>query len=427
VPGPLDLTAVIPAHNEGPNLRLLLPQLQSVLDGLGVRSEILVVVREEDQETREASAGRATVVRQSAPGYGGALRAGFARAQGTHILTMDADLSHPPTFAGDLWAARADAEVLIASRYVEGGGARMPATRLLLSRVLNRFFAYGLGVAIEDLSSGFRLYRKSALAMDDVAARDFDVLPEIVVRAYTHGWRVREIPFQYEPRVHGASNARVIPFGVAYLRTFRRLWSTRNDVQAADYEDRAYDSRHPPQRYWQRARHRHIRGFVEEEQRTLDVGCGSSRLLGTLPEGSVGVDLSRAKLRRSRRFGRSLVQADAVGLPFRQASFDAVVASQVVERVPPGGHALKEMARVLRPGGRLILATPDYGRRRWRFLGALYNRIVPGAGDQPPLARYSRRRLIEDVESRGLRLDAERSILGAEMILVFQKGDGVRS
>lgn len=421
--GPLDLTAVIPAHNEGPNLRLLLPQLQSVLDSLGVRNEILVVVREEDAETRKAADGRATVLCQSQPGYGGALRAGFERAQGTHVLTMDADLSHPPTFATDLWAARTEAEVLIASRYVDGGGAQMAASRAVLSRVLNRFFAYGLGVPLRDLSSGFRLYRKSALAMEDVAARHFDVLPEIVIRAYTNGWRVREVPFQYEPRVHGSSNARVIPFGLAYLRTFRRLWSTRNDVRAADYEDRAFDSRHVPQRYWQRTRHRHIRSLLEEGQRVLDVGCGSSRLLGTLPPGSVGLDLLTRKLRRSRRFDRSLVRADALGLPFGDGIFDVVVASQVVESVPPGGHALAEMVRVLRPGGRLILATPDYGRRRWRFLGALYNQIVPGAGDQPPLARYSRRRLVDEVESRGLRLEAERDILGAEVILAFRKPD----
>jgi ubiquinone/menaquinone biosynthesis C-methylase UbiE len=122
------------------------------------------------------------------------------------------------------------------------------------------------------------------------------------------------------------------------------------------------------------------------------------------------------------------VQADAVGLPFRDGVFDAVVASQLVERVTPGGHALTEMARVLRPGGRLVLATPDYGRRRWRFLGALYSRIVPGAGDHPPLARYSRRQLVAEVESRGLTLEDERHILGAEMILAFRKGSqGVRS
>jgi dolichol-phosphate mannosyltransferase len=423
VSSPIDLSVVIPAHNEAPNLRVLLPQLRTILDGLGIRSEVLVVVRDDDPETREAArGGLGTVTRQSEPGYGGALRSGLASAEGGHVLTMDADLSHPPTFAADLWRRKDEAEILIASRYVAGGSARMPLFRALLSRVLNRFFAWGLGVPLRDLSSGFRLYRKSALTMGEVRARDFDVLPEIVIRAYTNGWRVREIPFRYEPRVHGSSNARVIPFGLAYLRTFRRLWATRNDVKAADYEDRAYDSRHPPQRHWQRRRHGHIRGFVGDGRRTLDVGCGSSRLLETLPEGSVGLDVLMPKLRRARRFGRPLVQASASRLPFSDGTFDCLVASQLIELVPPEEDVLAEMSRVVRPGGLLILATPDYGRRRWRVLGALYSRIVPGAVWTPPLARYSRPRLVDAVRDRGLTLEAARDILGAELILAFRKG-----
>lgn len=414
-----ELSVVIPAHNEGPNLRILLPQLRTILDEIGVASEILVVVREDDPETLGAARGVAAVERQRDPGYGGALRAGFASARGRYILTMDADLSHPPTFATDLWQHRDEAEVLIASRYVQGGSARMPFFRALLSRVLNRFFAFGLGVPLRDLSSGFRLYRKNALAMDEVRARDFDVLPEIVIRAYTNGWRVQEVPFRYEPRVHGASNARVIPFGLAYLKTFRRLWATRHDVKAADYEDRAFDSRHFAQRYWQRRRHRLIGEFVQKP--TLDLGCGSSRLLGTLPEGSVGLDLRSGKLRRSRRFGRPLVQAAALQLPFGDEAFACVVSSQLIELVAPAEDARGEWARVLAPGGRLILATPDYGRRRWRVLGALYSRIVPGAEGTPPLVRYSRSRLVAAVQAQGLTLEAVRDILGAEMVLVFRK------
>jgi dolichol-phosphate mannosyltransferase len=418
----LDLSVIVPAHSEGPNLQLLLPQLRTILDGLGIATEVLVVVREADAETRAAvGGGLATIVRQLAPGYGGALRAGFAQARGRHLLTMDADLSHPPTFVSDLWSRREEAEILVASRYVPGGDARMPLVRALLSRVLNHFFAWGLGVPLRDLSSGFRLYRTSVLDMQAVTARDFDVLPEIVVKAYTEGWRVKEIPFRYEPRVHGSSNARIIPFGLAYARTFRRLWSLRNSVLSADYEDRAFDSAIPLQRYWQRRRYRHVARFLEADRRTLDVGCGSSRILAALPRGSVGVDLLIRKLRHARRFGRHVVQAGARGLPFGDGRFECVVSSQLLEILPRGTQALAEMGRVLAPGGRLILVTPDYSRLQWILLGALYERLVPGADASRHLARYTKRELVTELAGLGYELEATRSILGAELILVFRK------
>lgn len=420
----LDLSVIVPAHDEGPNLRQLLPQLQAILDGLGVTAEVMVVVREADPQTCDAAAGvRAAVVRQAEPGYGGALRTGFSQARGRHVLTMDADLSHPPTFAADLWGRREEAEVLIASRYVTGGGARMPLLRALLSRVLNRFFALGLGVPLRDLSSGFRLYRRSALDMRVVAARDFDVLPEIVVRAYSEGWRVKEIPFRYQPRAHGSSNARIVPFGLAYLRTFRRLWSLRNSVLAADYEDRAFDSVIPLQRYWQRRRRRLVAGLLEE-CRTLDLGCGSSRLLRALPRDGVGVDLLMRKLRHARRFGRPLVRASALGLPFRDGAFGCVLSSQLLPLLPRDTAVLDEHWRVLAPGGRLVLAVPDYGRWHWRLLGALYQRLVPGARSSAHLARLTRRELVAELAGRGGVLEATRSILGAELILAFRKPGG---
>lgn len=417
-----DLSVIIPAHEEGPNLRILLPQLRTILDGLGIQTEVLVVVRDEDPETQAAVGDSpGTVVRQGEPGYGGALRTGFSLARARYVMTMDADLSHPPQFVADLWARRDEAEVLIASRYVAGGSARMPIVRAVLSRVLNRFFALGLGVPLRDVSSGFRLYRASALAVHEAAGRDFDVLPEIVVRAYTNGWRVREVPFRYEPRAHGSSNARIVPFGLAYLRTFRALWAMRNSVQSADYEDRAFDSVIPLQRYWQRRRYRHVTRLLGGCGRTLDVGCGSSRILGALPPMSVGVDISIAKLRHARLSERHLVRASATRLPFPDRAFGCVLASQLIELVRREDAVLDEMSRVLAPGGRLILATSDYGRWRWRLLGALYERIVPGARGSPHRARYSRRELVEALCQRGLRLDSARTVLGAEVVLAFGK------
>jgi len=244
-----------------------------------------------------------------------------------------------------------------------------------------------------------------------------------VVRAYTEGWRVREIPFRYEPRVHGSSNARIIPFGLAYARTFRTLWSLRNSVASADYEDRAFDSVVPLQRLWQRRRHRHVTGLLDGAPRTLDVGCGSSRILAALPRDSVGLDVLIRKLRHARRFDRRLVQASALRLPFRDGAFERVLCSNLLELVPRDGKALDELVRVLAPGGRLILATPDYGRWLWILAGALYERLVPGAGATRHLARYTRRELVAELAGRGCALETARSILGAEVILAFRKSE----
>ncbi len=241
----LDLSVVIPAANEGPNLALLLPRLNETLGALGIAWEVLVVVRDEDEATVTAArAGLATLLRQQTPGYGGALRTGFARAAGDWLLTMDADLSHPPVVVADLWRARQTAAVLIASRYVRGGAARMPLGRLLLSRLLNAVFAAALGIPVKDLSSGFRLYRREVVAETattataTVTATNFAILQEILVQATAAGWSIAEIPFAYAPRRHGSSNARVVAFGLEYAASLRRLRARRSAPRRAAVDRR---------------------------------------------------------------------------------------------------------------------------------------------------------------------------------------------
>ena len=265
--------------------------------------------------------------------------------------------------------------------------------------------------------------------MEDVAARDFDVLPEIVIRAYTSGGGSGRSPSSTSPgstgpRTLGSSpsaSPTCVPFAACGRRattsgppTTRTVPSTAGTRPSATGSARGTGT---------------SAGLLEAGQRVLDVGCGSSRLLGALPAGSVGLDLLMGKLRRV-----PAVRAEPASGPTPWACPSATEPStrssprRSWSGSRPAGTPSARWSRVLRPGGRLILATPDYGRRRWRFLGALYDRIVPGAGDQPPLARYSRRRLIDEVESRGLSLDADaRDILGAEMILVFRKQGRLRN
>lgn len=418
----LDLTVAIPALNEGPNLALLLPELNGVLRDLDLEYEVLVIARQPDRQTLEESerAG-ARVIEQRERGYGGALLVAFEVASGDYILTMDADLSHRPEFVRDLWLHRHVADIVVASRYVDGGEAHMPVVRHFLSRTLNALFSLSLSLPIRDLSSGFRLYRSEVVRGLAAKAHDFDMLQELLVRAYAEGWTAREIPFSYRPRRHGASHARVFKFGVAYLRTFGTLWGLRNSIECADYDDRAYDSRIPLQRYWQRKRFNYVTQLVAHEGPVMDVGCGSSRIISALCKGSVSLDPLIRKLRYARKFSTTLVQGSGFCLPFADESFSCVLCSQVIEHVPKESPILNELCRVLKPGGRLVLGTPDYANWQWVWTERLYGLFAPGGYADEHISHYTRTELIQIFEARGFHLEETRYILRGELILAFRK------
>jgi dolichol-phosphate mannosyltransferase len=424
--GDLDLTIMIPAWNERENLELLLPALRETLEALDARWEILVVDGGSTDGTPEAARRRgARVVGQMERGYGGALLAGFAATTAPYIVHMDADLSHRPVFLEEFWTQREQAEVFIASRYVPGGRADMGWFRRALSRTLNTVYRRVLSLNIRDLSSGYRMYKREALAGLTLSARDFDILEEILIRAHANGWRVREVPFHFMSRGSGRSHARLFKFGWAFTKTLLRMWQLRNSVASADYDDRAFDSRIPLQRYWQRARHRIILDFLRASapaagSRVLDVGCGSSRIIQDLPE-AIGLDILLPKLRVLRDRHSRLVQGSIFALPFPDGAFDAVICSEVIEHIPDAPEVLGEMTRVLRAGGTLILGTPDYGRRLWWLLEWIYGTLLPGAYAQEHITHFTQASLAARLRQDGYSIEALRYVGFCEMIFLAKK------
>ena len=223
-----NISVVIPALNEQENLELLLPLIQDTVAQLKLNAEIIVVDGGSHDDTQlVAQKLGARVVEQNERGYGGALLAGFAAAQAPYLVTMDADLSHPPQFLKAFWEQRQEADLLVASRYVPGGRADMGIGRRILSTILNRTYGLLLGINLRDLSSGFRMYQQQVVAELDLQARDFDVLEEILVKIYVAGGRIREVPFHYQVRNSGESHAKLIKFGWAYLKTLLRMCRLR--------------------------------------------------------------------------------------------------------------------------------------------------------------------------------------------------------
>ena len=352
--------------------------------------------------------------------FGVATRTALASARASHILTIDADFSGPMSFIADLWARRRDAEILVASRYLPESRTTMPASRQMGSTWLNRVFRRGLSLGIQDISSALRLYRADVVQGLRLTAEDYDVLQEVLVRAYAAGWRVREVPLTYAPnpgvrrKAHGALLR-------SYLRTFLELWRLRNSIAAADYDYRAHDSVIPLQRYWQRTRYRHITDLIAGQGPVLDVGCGSSHIIAALPRGSVAVDILPNKLRFARQFGVPLVRASGFDLPFEREAFECVLSSQVIEHVPKEPSMIEELCRVLNPGGRLVLGTPDYDRWEWVWMEKAYGLAAPGGYADEHISHYTQRGLLEEFRQRGYTHEATRYVLRGELILAFRK------
>lgn len=188
---PISLSVIIPALNEQKNLSLLLPKLHQILRTITISYEIRIVDENADMETRAiVQSNSCILLSPECKGYGAALKAGITSAQGIYILTMDADLSHSPDFINSLWEARQKADIIIASRYVTGGRALMPFSRLILSKILNKVFSRGLDLKIQDMSSGFRLYKASTVKKKLFVSNDFDILQEILVNALIEGYIV---------------------------------------------------------------------------------------------------------------------------------------------------------------------------------------------------------------------------------------------
>jgi demethylmenaquinone methyltransferase / 2-methoxy-6-polyprenyl-1,4-benzoquinol methylase len=146
-------------------------------------------------------------------------------------------------------------------------------------------------------------------------------------------------------------------------------------------------------RRWRRAATRAT--ALATGMRALDVACGTGALTRELalavgPRGSVtGVDVSRAMLRRAGRHGVPVASAtphflvgDALALPIDDASVDAVTIAFGLRNVADVAQALSEMARVVRPGGRVVvleISTPASGPAR-ALAATWFERVVPLVG-----------------------------------------------
>ena len=226
------LSIVIPAYDELLNLRELVPEIKRVTQQLqNFSTEILTVLPSiaNPEEIQEIKGFGATVImRQPTDSFGDALRSGFAAVSESSefVLVMDADYSHNPLAIPRLLAASSEAHVVVASRYTHGGTTSNSLLLKIMSRLLNLAYSIVLGINCRDISTNYKLYRRSDLKNIVLNCKDFDIVEEILFQVKSiHGnsFVIREVPDHFSERKFGVTKRQLGPFIISYFRTLVRL------------------------------------------------------------------------------------------------------------------------------------------------------------------------------------------------------------
>ncbi|MBU0551387.1 polyprenol monophosphomannose synthase [Myxococcota bacterium] len=224
---------VIPTYNERDNLLELLDRIHAALP----EAHVLIVDDASPDGTGELASARAEadarihlLRRAGKLGLGTAYIAGFKWALArdyTHIFEMDADFSHDPATLPALLEAAEEADLVLGSRWVEGGGTvGWPLKRRLLSKGGSLYARTILGVPIRDLTGGFKCFRRAvleAMDLDAIQTAGYGFQIELTWGAIQRGFRVKEVPIRFADRVAGQSKMS----GSIFMEAVVLVWKLR--------------------------------------------------------------------------------------------------------------------------------------------------------------------------------------------------------
>ena len=210
-----DIVVVVPTYNEKDNLPIL---ASGILAHPGFR--VLVVDDGSpdgtgavaDELARE-NPGRVNVLHRTGPrGLGRSYVDGLKWALDSGadlIFQMDADLSHNPEHLPSIAAAASEYDVVIGSRYLTGVSVvNWPLHRIFLSAFANRYVRFVTRISVSDCTSGFRCWRREALAslpLDAMVSNGYAFIVEMLFEASRRGCRIGEVPIIFVERHQGQS------------------------------------------------------------------------------------------------------------------------------------------------------------------------------------------------------------------------------
>jgi dolichol-phosphate mannosyltransferase len=206
-----DLTVIIPTFREESNIGSIVTEVDAVFKASALNGEILVVDDNSPDRTiaivnelRKTMGNLHLLVRMEDHGLSQSVADGFAHAASEIFVVIDADHSHPPALIPKMYGEiRSGSDVVIGSRYMEGGGIKKwPLKRRVISLGAT-FLGRLLFPDIRDPVSGFFAIRKDVVAGAHLKPKGYKILLEVLGKGtWEHD---KEIPFEFSDREIGSS------------------------------------------------------------------------------------------------------------------------------------------------------------------------------------------------------------------------------
>lgn len=355
-------------------------------------------------------------------GYGGNQKAAYTLAmeRGLDVaVLLHGDGQYAPELLPDMVAPllRGECDAVFGSRMMVPGAAKrggMPLYKRLGNRVLTHLENRMLGTELTEFHSGYRAY--SLRALGEIPFRnntdDFDFDTQIIIQLVDAGKRIVEIPIPvyYGDEicyVNGVKYAKDVLVDVAEYRLARKGFGTADWIPTPEeYAFKEGDG----------SSHSAVLQMLDgaPPSRVLDVGCSGGLLAEHIRDRGhhvTGVDIVEVPGVRERV--DDFVLADLVnGVPAAVGEgYDVVIAGDVIEHLPRPADTLRELRRLVRPGGQVLLSVPNFGHwyPRARVVTGLFGYDRRGVLDETHLRFFTRRTLRRLVRRCGFDIVEERT------------------
>jgi glycosyltransferase involved in cell wall biosynthesis len=228
----MDLTIVIPVHNEEENLAFTITNLEN-----NVKTPHLILIVND-----HSSDGTIQVVNTLSerypnircvnntypPGFGNCIRKGIEAAETEIFVLVMADLCDDPQVIDEMYnRIKSGYDIVVGSRYSRGG-KRIggPPLKAFFSRFVSLSLHWITAIPTRDIANAFKMYRKDIVKNIEIESHGFELSLEIPLKAYFKGYKITEIPTIWKERTKGKSSFKIFKVLPGYLKWY--LWAIKN-------------------------------------------------------------------------------------------------------------------------------------------------------------------------------------------------------